>query len=107
MNYFYVQAEDISGAKSRFIKLPGDDPNDYWYVKKPVSNFLVIDDYAAADNANVAAFYAAMFDSLGLSGSYDVYSDLDSIPFKNVTFLKQLNCSIIYFGIQIIILQLI
>ncbi len=88
LNYFYVQAEDISGAKSRFIKLPGNDPNDYWYVKKPVSNFLVIDDYAAPDNANVAAFYAAMFDSLGLSGSYDVYSDLDSIPFKNVTFLE-------------------
>ncbi|MBK9099758.1 MAG: hypothetical protein IPM14_16960 [bacterium] len=87
LNYFYVQAEDISGAKSEFIRLPEDDPDDFWFVKKPVSNFLVIDDYATLDNA--ASFYTAMFDSIGLSGSYDVY-DVKSQepPFKNVTFLE-------------------
>jgi len=86
LNILFVQAEDISGAKSEFIRLPGIDPDDYWYVRKPVSNFLIIDDYATSDNA--ASFYAAMFDSLGLSGDYDVYSKLDSIPYKNVTFLE-------------------
>lgn len=87
LNYFYVQAEDISGAKSGFIRLPGDDPDDYWFVKKPVSNFLVIDDYATSDNA--ASFYAAMFDSLGLSGNYDIYDIVtQEPPYKNVTFLE-------------------
>jgi len=88
LNYFYVQAEDISGAKSKFIRLPGDDPNDHWFVKKPVGNILIVDDYATSDNA--ADFYFAMFDSLGLSGSYDVYNITvaDSIPYRNVTFLE-------------------
>lgn len=86
-NFFYVQAEDISGAKSEFIKLPDDDPDNQWYVKKPVSNFLVIDDYSTIDNAEV--FYIAMFDSLGLTGSYDVYNIINhEPPYKNVTFLE-------------------
>ncbi|MCE7856366.1 MAG: hypothetical protein DYG97_07445 [Ignavibacteria bacterium CHB3] len=86
LNYFYVQAEDISGAKSRFIKLPGDDPNDYWYVKKPVSNFLVIDDYAkylsqggkvafsmqfpqTVDPVELQSFIPIISDSIGLKVS--------------------------------------
>lgn len=87
LNYFYVQAEDISGAKSEFIRLPGIDSLAYWYVKKPVGNLLIIDDYATSDNA--AAFYFAMFDSLGLSGSYDVYDIINQEPpYKNVTFYE-------------------
>jgi hypothetical protein len=84
-NKFYVQAVDISGAKSPFIALP--DSGDSWYVKKPSGNFLIIDDYATNDNA--ASFYAAMFDSLGLTGSYDVYDiHTQEPPFLNVTFLE-------------------
>jgi hypothetical protein len=87
LNYFYVQAEDISGAKSPFIRIPGDNPDDYWFVKKPVSDFLVIDDYATSDNS--ASFYAAMFDSLGLSPNYDIYDiQAQEPPYKNVTFLE-------------------
>jgi hypothetical protein len=86
-NFFYVQAEDISGAKSSFIRLPESTPGDQWYVKKPVGNFLVIDDYGVIDGAQ--SFYSAMFDSLGLSGNYDTY-DIRNFepPFKNVTFLE-------------------
>jgi len=84
-NIFYVQAVDISGAKSPFIALPNS--GDSWYVKKPSGNFLIIDDYATNDNA--AAFYAEMFDSLGLTGSYDVYDiHTQEPPFLNVTFLE-------------------
>jgi len=84
-NIFYIQAEDISGAKSPFISLPDSTHN--WYVKKPSGKFLVIDDYASSDNS--PAFYAAMFDSLGLTGKYDVYDiRTQEPPYKNVTFLE-------------------
>jgi hypothetical protein len=87
LNIFYVQAEDISGAKSEFIRLPGIDSLAHWYVKKPVGSLLIIDDYATSDNA--ASFYAAMFDSLGFSGNYDIYDiQTQEPPFKNVTFLE-------------------
>ena len=89
LNYFYVQAEDISGAKSEFIRLPGIDSLAYWYVKKPVGSLLIIDDYSAFDNVDVAAFYYAMFDSLGLTGNYDVYDIVNQEPpYKNVTFYE-------------------
>ena len=54
-NKFYVQAVDISGAKSPFIALP--DSGESWYVKKPSGNLLIVDDYATNDNA--ASFYAS------------------------------------------------
>ena len=37
-NVFYIQAEDISGATSSFISLPGS--GESWYVKKPAGNFI-------------------------------------------------------------------
>ncbi|GBD87477.1 hypothetical protein BMS3Abin03_01411 [bacterium BMS3Abin03] len=84
-NRFYVQVEDVSGAKSEFITLP--DSGKTWYVKKPVGSFLVVDDYATNDNA--ADFYTAMFDSLGLTGQYDVFDIYNQeLPFKNITFLE-------------------
>ena len=84
-NSFYVRAVDISGAASPFISLP--DSGQTWYVKKPVGNLLIIDDYRTVDNA--AAFYYAMFDSLGLTGQYNVYDiHNETPPFLNVTFLE-------------------
>ena len=84
-NGFYVRAVDISGAASPFISLP--DSGETWYVKKPVGNLLIIDDYRTVDNA--AAFYNAMFDSLGLTGHYNVYDiHTETPPFLNVTFLE-------------------
>jgi hypothetical protein len=84
-NTFYVRAIDISGAASPFISLP--DSGETWYVKKPVGNLLIIDDYRTADNAS--AFYYAMFDSLGLTGHYNVYDiHTQTPPFLNITFLE-------------------
>ena len=57
-NKFFVQAEDISGAKTDFIELP--ESGKTWYVKKPKGNFLIVDDYVTQDDA--ASFYSKMFD---------------------------------------------
>ncbi len=85
-NIFYARAVDISGATSPFISLP--DSGQTWYVKKPVGNFLIIDDYRTSVE-NPASFYYAMFDSLGLTGHYNVYDiHTETPPFLNVTFLE-------------------
>jgi hypothetical protein len=84
-NKFYVQAEDISGAKSNFISLP--DSGNSWYVKKPKGNLLVIDDYETIDNSD--DFYDSILDSLGLTGKYDIYDiHTQTPPFLNVTFFE-------------------
>ncbi len=86
-NKIFVQAVDISGAKTSFISLP--DTGKTWFVKKPKGDILIMDDYPTIDNA--AGFYDAMMDSLGLNNRYDVY-DFASLkpPFTNVTFLQTL-----------------
>lgn len=86
-NSIYVQAEDISGAKSSYIKLPEEGKT--WFVKKPKGNFLIVDDYITNDGANV--FYNSMMDSLGLSNAYDVIDlSQQKLPYTNVTFLTTL-----------------
>ena len=75
-NTFYIQAEDISGAKSPFMPIPGKGTT--WYIKKPKGQVLIVDDYQALDNAS--SFYNSMFaDSLGLKNKFDVF-DLNSVP---------------------------
>ena len=84
-NKFYVQAVDISGAKSKFITLP--DSTGKWYVKKPKGQLLIINDYATADNTK--GFYSAQFDKLGLKDKYDFYNlRSDPPPYLTVTFLQ-------------------
>ncbi len=84
-NKFFVQAMDISGAKSNFISLP--DSGNSWYVKKPKGNLLVIDDYETIDNSD--DFYDSILDSLSLSGKYDIYDiHTQTPPFLNVTFFE-------------------
>ncbi|MGA8264319.1 MAG: hypothetical protein WB779_07755, partial [Ignavibacteriaceae bacterium] len=86
-NKFFVQAVDISGAKSKFVMMP--DTGKTWYVKKPKGDLLIVDDYKTVDNA--ADFYSAMFDSLGLNSKYDVYDFHNQTPpFISVTFLQTL-----------------
>lgn len=87
-NKFYVQAEDNSGAKSKFISIPDTDKT--WYVKKPKGNVLIVNDYLTVDNA--ASFYSSMFnDSLNLKNKYDIYNfHQETPPFLNVTFLLTL-----------------
>ncbi len=86
-NKFFVQAVDISGAKSNWIALP--DSGNHWYVKKPKGKVLIVDDYTVGDNS--AQFYSAMFDSLGLKGKYDIYDfHTQKPPYLNVTFYETL-----------------
>lgn len=87
-NKVYIQAEDISGAKSSFNSLPSESRN--WYVKKPVSNFLIIDDSQIEDNAS--AFYRTAFNTMHggtLAGKYEVWDiNKNKVPYDNITFLE-------------------
>ena len=97
-NKFFVQAVDISGAKSTFISLPNGTKK--WFVKKPKGKLLIIDNSNTVDNA--PSFYNQMMDSLSLSGKFDVYdflSPTQAPPYMNITFLetiKLFNYSIWY-----------
>jgi hypothetical protein len=86
-NKFFVQAVDVSGAKSQFISLPGDSKK--WFVKKPNGVLLVVDNSGTSDNA--PTFYEQMMDSLALADKHDVL-DLQTptqlLPFINITFLE-------------------
>ena len=87
-NVIYVQAVDISGAKSEFISLP--DSGSTWFVKKPKGKVLIIDDYAG--NQSAADFYSEVFDNVHggvLKDKYDVL-DLENtkLPYEFLTFLQ-------------------
>lgn len=99
-NIFYVQAVDISGAKSPWLKSyeqPAPSKTG-WYVKKPKGKFIIIDDYKINDNA--PEFYSRMMDSLQLRNKYDVYDIAKhKLPYLNTTFLetiKLFSCTIWY-----------
>ncbi len=88
-NKIFVQAEDISGAKSEFIKLPQDD-NNKWFVRKPKGKLLLIDDNTKKDNS--ANFYEENLNALqngSFTGKYDVW-DIHKyeIPYKSITFME-------------------
>ncbi|MEO8399215.1 MAG: hypothetical protein ABI550_05285, partial [Ignavibacteriaceae bacterium] len=84
-NRLFVQAVDISGAKSNYIVLP--DTNKTWFIKKPKGKLLIIDDYITPDNSE--SFYNSMFDSLGLTNKFDIYDIHNQIPpYINITFLE-------------------
>jgi len=99
-NIFYVQAEDISGAKSIWLSSASQkDSKPGWYVKKPQGKFVLVDDYKKSDNA--PAFFSSMMDdSLLLKHKYDVYDIYNQKPpFLNSTFLetiKLFDCVIWY-----------
>jgi len=87
LNKIYVQAVDISGAKSDFITLP--DTGKTWFVKKPKGTILIMDDYITIDGA--PEFYDSMMDSLGLANKFDTYDLLSQKPpYTSVTFLQTL-----------------
>ena len=65
-NIIYIWAEDIAGGASKKIQMPDVSSVKKWYVKKPVGDILVINDYA--NDQAPSAFYYAMMDSLGLLG---------------------------------------
>jgi len=88
-NIFYVQAEDISGAKSYWLSSAVQkNSKPGWYVKKPRGKFVIVDDSKKVDNA--PAFYTSiMNDSLHLNNKYDFYDIYNQKPpFLNSTFLE-------------------
>jgi hypothetical protein len=86
-NKIYIQAVDLSSAKSEWISLPDSSRN--WYVKKPKGNLLIVDDYTVFPD--VASFYTSMMDSIGLSNKYDILDLQESnLPYLNITFLETL-----------------
>ena len=87
-NIFYVQAVDISGAKSPWISSATQpNSNSGWYVKKPVGNIALVNNYAAFDNPGT--FYPTMMDNIGLTGKYDLIDLVkQKLPYANYTFLE-------------------
>jgi hypothetical protein len=59
-NVFYLKAIDIAGAESRIISMP--DSSGHWYVKKPKTELLIVDDYGPVDAS--AAFWSNLVDTL-------------------------------------------
>ena len=84
-NRFFVQVEDISGARSAWISLP--DSSGSWYVKKPKGKILIVDDYKIIDDAET--FYNGIMDSLSFTNNFDIL-DLQNahLPYLNTTFLE-------------------
>jgi hypothetical protein len=70
-NKLYLKAQDIAGSYSRIAKMP--DSNKTWYVRAPVGNVLLINDYyrtAPTDVQKALNFYQTAFGST-------LYSSLD------------------------------
>jgi hypothetical protein len=90
-NKFFVQAVDLSGAKSNRIVLP--DSNETWYIKKPRGKILIFDDLAASSSdLEAKLFYREVFSTIEggiLAGKFDEY-DLESqvLPFENLTLFE-------------------
>ena len=87
-NIIYIQAEDISGAKSGYIRLP--DSSRSWYIKKPKGKLLIVDDY---ENGNdITDFYNNIFDNMNNGALKDKYDLIDltttRLPYQNITLLE-------------------
>ncbi|MCU7492418.1 MAG: hypothetical protein ACM3UR_14620 [Bacteroidota bacterium] len=87
-NKVYIQAEDISGAKSAFTALPSESRK--WYVKKPAGSVLIIDDNKSDPAA--ADFFKNVFNTMhggALANKYEVWDiSANKVPYENVTFLE-------------------
>jgi len=88
-NRLFVQAKDISGAKSQFLQLP-DNEDASWYVKKPKGKVLLLDDNPKNDNSEI--FYEENLNNLlngNFLGKYDVW-DIHKyvIPYESITFAE-------------------
>jgi hypothetical protein len=90
-NKIYLQAEDLSGARSEIISLP--DSNETWYVKKPKGQLLIFDDlYGGSSDEEARIFYNQVFSTFGggsLAGKFDQYDLFNQpLPFESVTLLE-------------------
>ncbi len=90
-NKIYLQAEDLSGARSEIISLP--DSSGSWYVKKPKGQLLIFDDiYTGTSDEEARIFYNQVFSTIGggsLAGKFDQYDLFNQpLPFESVTLLE-------------------
>jgi hypothetical protein len=91
-NIFYVQAVDISGAKSPWINSQTQpNSNSGWFVMKPSGNFALVNNYSAFDDPGT--FYPDIMDSLtvikGQTVRYDIIDLVNQKPpYVNITFLE-------------------
>ena len=85
-NIFYVQAVDISNAKSPWISSatqPNSNPG--WFVKKPQANIALVNNYSAYDAPDT--FYPDMMNSLGWN--YDIIDLVNQAPpYMDITFFE-------------------
>ncbi len=86
-NRLYVQAEDISGAKTKFISLP--DSGSSWFVEKPKTEFLLVDDYE--NGSTPAGFYRSLFSNIFGEGNYNSLNIQNTeLPYESITLLETL-----------------
>ncbi len=70
---FFFRAVDLAGARSAIIRMPRDE-NDVWFVREPISSFLMVDDYNIADDTD--AFYrSAIRNIVGPIDIWDIKSN--------------------------------
>ena len=85
-NKLYLQAVDISGAKSNFTALP--DTNSTWIIDRPKGKLLIIDDYPSG--ASAESFYDNSFSQMAsgaLAGKFDKLNfDESPLPYPSLTF---------------------
>ena len=74
---FFVKARDIASATSAPIMFPDEEDNEvpnFWYVKEPIGNVLLIDDYAQDQiNKTTQKFYTDMLDNIVGEAGYSVW----------------------------------
>jgi hypothetical protein len=87
-NIFYVQAVDISGAKSPWISSATQSfSKPGWFVKKPKGKIALVNNYAAFDSPDT--FYPNMMDTINQAGKYDIIDLVNQkLPYINITFLE-------------------
>jgi hypothetical protein len=92
-NIIYLQAVDLSDAKSTLIKLP--ETSTTWYVKKPKGQILIFDDFrSATTDLQATQFYNNVFNTINggvLVNKFDVFDLVkNKLPFESVTILETL-----------------
>ena len=94
-NEFFVQAVDLSGAKSSWISTKSQkNSKPDWFVTSKKGNLLIVDNYESEDGAS--AYYNALMDSVvspvthtPMTGKFNVLDLLNQkLPYANATFLE-------------------
>jgi hypothetical protein len=84
-NRIFLRAKDVAGDFSPVVSLP--DSGFYWYVKKPMSSLLVVEDYVSSSGFNsrdsVKLFYRKIFAQIA-SGPYAVNPDIAQFDFMSL-----------------------